>query len=185
MALAPMIAPAALSVVVNDVLVDFLAAADGLTEDEIKIYGPQDEPANNPAPPCIGWTLAEETWSAGQRQGAPGQAAALWTRRIPVTFEIFGGMNPAVTEATPPSSTYLSDTDRSEALMAMLVNAHHRRLTQNGYRIESGKWGQSIRSGMGMAYVLVVSFAIPLVREDNPTVHVAHVNPVVEFADEN
>ena len=180
-----LVAPAAISVVVNDVLVDFLAAVASLTEHEVKIYGPQDEPANNPAPPCIGWTLGKEIWSPGQRQGKPGQAAALWTRRIPVTDEIFGGLNPATTPATTPPSTYLLETDRSEALMAMLVNAHHRRLTQHGYQIESGGWGQSIRSGDGMVYTLTVSFALPLAREDNPVAHVAHVNPVVEFSDES
>jgi hypothetical protein len=183
-----MIAPAAISVVIDDILTDLQEAIEAMTEaeappeDELKIYGPQDNAANNPAPPCIAWTPGKESWSPGQHQGKPGSPAALWTREIPVTFEIFGGLNAAV--EGEESSTYLHETDVSEALMAKLVNAIHRRLSQHGYRVLDGGWGPSIRMGLGMVYVLVISFRLPLVKEDNPTVTITAVDTEVEFASE-
>ena len=182
-----MIAPAALSVVVNDVLTDFMAAIAAMTEEEIppaeeiKIYGPQDTPANNPAPPCIAWSVGKESWTPGQHQGKPGSPSALWTREIPVTFEIFGGLNPASTSGEEPISTYLNETDVSEAMMAKMVNSFHRRLTQHGYRVLDGGWGPSIRMGLGMVYLLTVSFRLPLVNEDNPTVAITDVDQEVEI----
>jgi hypothetical protein len=180
-----LLAPSAISVVQNDVLADFLTAAAGTTEAEIKIYGPKDQVSNNPAPPCIAWgPEGDETWKPGQRPGKPGAPSALWTRHIPIVFEIFGGLNPAATilEGSGPS-TSLTDTDRTEALMANLVNAFHRRLSQHGYEVASGRWGQAKRTGDGMTYLLTVVLKLPLVREDNPTVHISHINPEPEITD--
>jgi hypothetical protein len=124
----------------------------------------------------------------------------LFIREIPFTFGIFGGLIDqtqydaeraalvaAAAAKTPPEtvpdvpSSYLTDTDLSEALMANLVNAFHRRLTQFGYRIVSGGWSKAPRSGKGLAYVLTIALRLPLVREDNPTVTVTAINPIVEI----
>jgi hypothetical protein len=177
------LAPSAISVIQDDVLRDFLEYNGAALELPIKIYGPQDQALNNPAPPCIAWHIEEhERWEPGQRTGAPGVPSALWTRVVPVTFEIFGGLNElSATEPTDPPSTYLKDTDRTEALMAALVNSFHRRLTQHGYTVLSGVWGPSTRTGAGMVYLLTVGIRIPVAREDNPTVHISRVNPEPEI----
>lgn len=180
------LAPSAISRVQKDVLEDFLVEAAGLTEAPIKIYGPQDGKANNPAPPCISWALVEsERWEAGQRAGRPGAPSALWTRWVPITFNIFGGINPTTPPETPDPSSFLRDSDRTEALMSRLVNAFHRRLTQHGYRVTGANWGAADRTGIGLGYSLVVEIALPLVREDNPTVHIGDINPEPEISHGN
>jgi hypothetical protein len=192
-------APSAISIVQNDVLVDFLANVSGTTAEVVKIYGPQDGDVK-PGPPAIAWSPGQEGWVAGGHRGAPGSPSDLFIREIPITFEIFGGLNAAADYAaeraaavaaalleTPPRtlpdepSTDMAGGDVTEALMANLVNAFHRRLTQFGYRYVEGGWSRAIRSGLGLAYVLTLAIRLPIVREDNPTVTVTTINPTVEI----
>jgi hypothetical protein len=192
-------APSAISIVQNDVLAEFASAVAGTTDQAVKIYGPQDGDVN-PDPPAIQWAPGNETFTAGVHRGGPGSPCDLFIREIPFTFGIFGGLIDqsqydaeradliAVAAAqTPPAtvpdvpSTYLTDTDLSEALLSNLINAFHRRLTQFGYRAVSGGWSKAPRSGKGLAYVLTIALRLPLVREDNPTVTVTAINPDVEI----
>ena len=192
-------APSAISIVQNDVLVEFAAAVAGTTQLPVNIYGPQDGDVN-PAPPAIQWWTEDETWTAGGHRGGPGHPGDLWTREIPIRFAIFGGLNlsadylaeRAAAEAvaaalTPPQTlppipgTFPTDTDLTEALLSNLINAFHRRLTQFGYRVVGGEWSKSTRTGLGLAYVVTLAMRLPLVREDNPTVTVTGINMDVEI----
>ena len=189
-------APSAISIVQNDVLVEFAAAVAGTTQLPVNLYGPQDGDVN-PAPPAIQWAPGDETWEPSKHNGAPGSPSDLWVREIPIRFGIFGGLNlsadylaeRAAAEAAaaaldPPQTlppipgTFPTDTDLTEALLANLVNAFHRRLTQFGYRVVSGGWSKAPRAGLGLAYVLTLAIRLPLVREDNPTVKVTAVTPI-------
>jgi hypothetical protein len=192
-------APSAISVIQNDVLVDFLAHVSTFTALPVLVYGPQDKDVNANCP-SVQWYPGAETWLPSMHNGAPGFPSSLWVREVPFTFECFGGLNaaddyqaernaaytaahnntPPTTDVEPPS-TAMSDTDMSEALMAILVNSFHRRLTQHGYRVISGGWSRSIRSGLGLSYVLTVAIRMPLVREDNETVHIDHLTVSVEI----
>jgi len=177
-------APGAIGRVIGTVLEELLEAFAGLTEDPLKIYGPKDNKLNNPAPPCIAWMPGHEQFTPGQRQGKPGQPAALFTREVAVQFEIFGGKNhkadPNEDEDGPPS-TSMDETDRTETIMTMLVNSLHRQLSHHGYQIIDGGWGHSTRTGLGMAYLLNVTIRLPLAREDNQVVHLTAVNYDVEI----
>jgi hypothetical protein len=192
-------APSAISVIQNDVLVDFLAHVSTFATLSVNVYGPQDKDVNANCPAVL-WYPGEESWLPSMHNGAPGSPSSLWVREVPFTFECFGGLNleddyqdernavytaahnntSPTTDVAPPS-TAMSDTDMSEALMARLVNSFHRRLTQHGYRIVKGGWSPSIRSGLGLVYILTVAIRMPLVREDNETVTIEHLTVNVEI----
>jgi hypothetical protein len=165
-----------------DVFADFLAATDGMTSRPIVVFGPKDGEANM-APPGIWWTPGQETWSSPQRQGMPAYASSLWVREIPVHLLIFGGENDDPNPgATEPASTDLSGADVTEWMIEQLVNSLHRRLSQHGYQVSGGSWGEGAQSGIGLAFDLTVTVRLPLVRLDNPTVTIERVDTTVEFA---
>jgi hypothetical protein len=178
-----LVAQSSISAVMVDVFADFLTAIDGATALPITIFGPRDSEANM-MPPGVYWTPGQEVWNNPQRQGMPGYPSSLWVREIPIHILIFGGENAHRTHDgdTPPPSTNLRSTDVTEWMIEALVNAFHRRLSQHGYQITGGTWGEGTREGIGLAFDMTVTVRLPLVRLDNPTVTIESVKTTVEFA---
>lgn len=175
-------AQASISAVMSDVFVDFLASTTGRTSYPIKIFGPKDSEANM-SPPGVWWTPGEESWTQPQRQGMAGAPGSLWVREIPVHLLLFGGENAYVAPSSEPSSTCLADTDVTEWMIEELVNAFHRRLSQHGYQVDGGSWGEGAQAGIGLAFDMTLRVRLPLARLDNPTVTITGIQSTVEFAD--
>ena len=145
----------------------------------VVVLGPSEEPSK-PAPPCVAWVPTEEVWSSPRTQGQAGSPGALFTREVPVTFMVFGGVTENPT--WPPEEASLHDCDETEILVSRLVNAIHRLVSQNSYKWQSQKWFNSGRTGMGMACEVTFAFLLPLLREDNPTVTVTEFRQHTEIA---
>jgi hypothetical protein len=135
----------------------------------LPVFAPSDEAANS-SPPAIWWMPGNEEWSAPERQGAPKEPGLLFVRHIPISFDIFGGVAPAGTwtEAQLP----MHDYDLTEVLVSRLVNVLHRRLSNRGYAFRSLTWFPPERTGIGGSAEFVIELKMPLLREDNPTIHV-------------
>lgn len=146
----------------------------------VVIYGPGDDGADA-APPSVSWMPLNETWTPPRVQGKPGQPGALFSRGVPVSFQLFGGVMPEGTYTAEEAKYH--DPDLTEILLSKLVNCLQRQFAQPVYGIESATWFSPGRTGIGMAFELVVSFKVPLVREDNPTIKATHVKANAEFAD--
>jgi hypothetical protein len=178
-------AQASLSKVLNDVFTDFLAAVAGLTPQPVMVFGPKDSEAQL-NPPGVFWSPGDEAWSAPQRHGKPGEPSTLWVREIPLSFLVFGGENAAADYdaergGSEAPSTSMNETDVTEALVEHLVNALHRRLSQHGYQITGGSWGEGAREGIGLAFELGVTLRLPLARLDNPVVTLEGIRPTVRL----
>ena len=158
----------------SNVFVAFRVLADAAGAPTVNIYGPRDDGANS-APPGIWWAPGGETWErTGLRGGQPGVPGSLWVRNIPITMLVFGGENAPITGdadyAASAAGTFLRDTDATEALVELLVNAFQQQVSQFSYEIRGGHWGDSERTGVGIAFEMDLVLRLPLVRIDNETV---------------
>jgi hypothetical protein len=156
-----------------DVLTELRSLADSMGFADLNIYGPRDDGANS-SPPGIWWRPETEKWTLGQHRGSAGDPSGLWAREIPVRIVIFGGENADVPqndqEPSVGAGTFAFATDKTEALLELVVNAFQRRCSQQSYQIIDGGWGPASRTGIGLSYDVVVQLRLPLVRIDNPTV---------------
>lgn len=176
-------AVAAISVVLEDLFKEFQALVDAQDDppaSPVLIFGPKDNQANI-APPGIYWAPGEESWTAPQAHGRPGFPRSLWTRNIPVNFEVFGGENAFDAETLDDPATNLSDLDASEALAMILANAFQRRLSQHGHQISGMGWGQSQQTGIGQVALLRATLRLPVVAIDNPTRRYSSIVTNAEF----
>jgi hypothetical protein len=145
----------------------------------IVVYGPSDN-ASDAAPPLITWCPLTETTLPPQRQGAPKSPGAIYNRGIPISFELFGGL-PLPDTYTDAEAPFI-DCKLSEIMLSKLVNTIHRAVSPNAYAIDSVTWSNGGRTGIGMACEVVVQLKLPLIREDNPTVHVTGATVHTEIA---
>jgi hypothetical protein len=134
---------------------------------EVDLFGPNDDQANA-APPAIYWIPLHEEWTASQNRGGVGSPGSLFERWVPVSFLIFGGLDPNATWTDAESIFH--DCDMTERYLSRLVNALHRKVSGKSYKFVSFAWTSAGRTGIGMPGELVVAFRLPLVREDNPTI---------------
>jgi hypothetical protein len=167
-------AQSTISGIMADTLVCFRSLAEAAGIDNVNVYGPKDDAANS-SPPGIWWAPGTERWQrSGTRGGQAGEPGSLWVRSSPITVVLFGGENaPLNDDADDPAigaGTYLRETDATEALIELFVNACQQRLSHFSYEIEDGGWGQSSRTGIGLAYDMTVTIRLPLVRIDNDVV---------------
>ena len=181
-------APGNLSTVIGAILDDVKQsywAANG----DVNIFGPRDDFAQA-GPRSIYWAPDREgTWLPAKRQGQIGTAGALWTRPIVINFMLFGGLttnptwvNTADTNEQAAARATMHDADETEALLANLVNAIHRKVGGTfNYSDPSVEWFMPGRDGIGMSCEFKVTIYLPLVREDNPTVTVTGLNPTPEI----
>jgi hypothetical protein len=175
---------------------DFMAAvfaelrllASDASISTLYIYGPKDDAANS-VPPGLWWQPGEEKWGPGRRFGQAGQPSSLWTREIPIHVLVFGGENARdqadSNDQDDPSAdagTFIRETDATEALVELLVNAFHRQASQFSYEITGGGWGQAARTGIGLAFDMQVTLRLPLVRIDPNTVTLGAFRTRVVFA---
>jgi hypothetical protein len=95
-------------------------------------------------------------------------------RNVSITMLLFGGEVPPsdgdTEEAALDGGTFLRETDATEALVELLVNAFQQQVSQFSYDVTGGNWGESSRTGIGVAFEMDVSLRLPLVRIDNETV---------------
>jgi hypothetical protein len=168
-----MTAQSTISGIMDQVLTELRSLAYQTGFPELNIYGPRDDAANS-SPPGLWWFPGNEKWGPGERFGQAGTPSALWTRNIPIHLALFGGENDdRKADDEGPSTgagTFFRDTDQTEALIELVVNAFHRRSSQFSYQVVDGGWGKSARTGIGIAYDMIVELRLPLVRIDNPTV---------------
>jgi hypothetical protein len=143
------------------------------------VFGPSEDAANAMAP-SIWWVPIREEFRDGQRLGAPRAPGPLRNRVIPVSFLIFGGVDE--TGLYDADEAPYHDCDYTEELLSKLVNAIHRNCSQQSYDLDGALWFNSGKTGIGMSCELTVSFKLPLIREDNPTVTVTHARAHVEIA---
>jgi hypothetical protein len=168
-------AQSTLSAIMEDVLICVRKLADDAEWPlPLNFYGPKDDGANS-APPGIWWAPGRERWQhSGTRGGQAGEPGSLWVRYSPISVLLFGGENPPMqADAEDPArdaGTFLRETDATEALIELFVNACQQRLSQFSYEIEGGDWGESSRTGIGLAYDMTVTLRLPLVRIDNDVV---------------
>jgi|WetSurMetagenome_2_1015567.scaffolds.fasta_scaffold225482_2 hypothetical protein len=142
----------------------------------LDIFGPEEDAANA-APPSIYWAPIREGWGAPMQLGAPTQPGPLLTRAVPVSFCLFGGVEPDGTY-TDSEAPY-HQCDLTEVLLSRLGNAIHRLVSAKSYEFESLVWFNGGRTGIGMACELVVVFKLALIREENPVVPKGTVVPAV------
>jgi hypothetical protein len=160
--------------VIKHVLDELVAKNPGLL-----VFGPPEDAANA-APPSIYWAPIQEQFSPVQRLGAPAAPGPLCTRTVPVSFLVFGGFEPDGTYSD--DEVQYHDCDLSEILLSKLVNCIHRNVSQQSYTLESANWFNSGRTGIGMSVELMVGFKLPIIREDNPTVHITATKTNVELS---
>lgn len=152
----------------SDILGPVLAEMQSLVPGLV-VMAPSDDWANS-APPAIWWTLVEEGRHAAQRQGQAGEPGPLAIREIEVAFLLFGGELPPGTY--PDIEMPLHDCDLTETLMSHLENVLQRRLSGIGWSFAGCRWFNAGRQGIGLSAEEKIKLRIPLLREDNPTVHI-------------
>jgi hypothetical protein len=165
--------------VVKHVLDELVAKNPNFHGQPLLVFGPSEDAANASAP-SVYWLPVREQFAPGQRLGAPRAPGPLYNRGVPISFLLFGGVEPegTYTDAEAP----YHDCDLSEILLSKLVNCIHRNLSQQSYEIESAQWFNGGRTGIGMSCELIVTVKVPLIREDNPTVTVTGAKANVEIA---
>lgn len=143
------------------------------------VFGPSDDAAN-PQAPAIYWTPVTEQFSAPQRLGQAAAPGPLCTRGVPISFLLFGGVEPEGTYTAEEAPYH--DCDLTEILMSKLLNVMQRQVSQQSYEVLSATWENAGKTGVGMSCELVVAVKLPLIREDNPTVKVTSVKAHAEIA---
>ena len=143
------------------------------------VFGPADDAANA-SPPSIYWAPLREQFTPGQRLGAAAAPGPLCNRGVPISFLLFGGVEPEGTYSDAEAPYH--DCDLTEILLSKLANCIHRNLSQQSYALDSATWFNGGRTGIGMSCELVLTVKVPLIREDNPTVTVTGAKANVEIA---
>jgi hypothetical protein len=136
----------------------------------LAVFGPSEDAASA-APPAIYWAPVSERFSPGQRQGMSKEPAPLFTRNVPVSFLLFGGVEPEGTYSDAEAAYH--DCDLTEILLSKLVNSFQRNCSQQSYALDAVTWFNGGKTGIGMSCELTVGVCVPVVKEDNPVIHVS------------
>lgn len=126
----------------------------------IRLVGP-DDVGRYDRPQRISWDPVSASPSAPQRLGTAAEAGPLYTRDVSFELELWG-----------------ESLEATEEMLASLVNAMHKVLSQHGYRPGSERWNTGAQSTKGVVCVLTVTLRIPLQREQKKTVRISEIAPI-------